>query len=106
MHLMRISTTQVSSVMLRSKNLEIRKKKCETVKEPLDENQTESHEIEPNPSKDRGVGILFSCIDKMLSISLHPYVSPSSISELLSYSSIHSSILLRNLSGLDVVFFS
>jgi hypothetical protein len=49
MHQMRISTTQVSSVMLRSKKLEIRKK-VKTGKEPSDENQTECHEIEPNPS--------------------------------------------------------
>jgi hypothetical protein len=47
MHQMRISTTQVSSVMLRSKKLEIRKKKeVKTVKEPSDENQTECHETE------------------------------------------------------------
>jgi hypothetical protein len=26
-----------------------------TVKEPSDENQTECHEIEPNPSKDRAM---------------------------------------------------
>jgi hypothetical protein len=49
---MRISTTQVSSVMLRSKKLEIRKKMWK-LKVPSDENQTECHEIEPNPSKDR-----------------------------------------------------
>ena len=43
MHQMRISTDQVSSVMLRSKKLEIqKKKKCETVKEPSDENQKQS----------------------------------------------------------------
>jgi hypothetical protein len=54
MHQMRISTTQVSSVMLRSKKLEIRKK-VKTVKESSDENQTESHEIEPNPSKDKAI---------------------------------------------------
>jgi hypothetical protein len=48
MHQMRISTTQVSSVMLRSKKLEIRmkKKKKWKLKEPSDENQTECHEIE------------------------------------------------------------
>jgi hypothetical protein len=39
--------------MLRSKKLEIRGKK--TLKEPLDENQTECHEIKPNPSKDRAM---------------------------------------------------
>jgi hypothetical protein len=51
MHQMRISTTQFSSVMLRSKKLEIRKKMWKR-KEPSDENQTECHEIEQNPSKD------------------------------------------------------
>jgi hypothetical protein len=40
MQKMRISTTQVSTVMLRSKMLEIRKQKRETVEEPSDENQT------------------------------------------------------------------
>jgi hypothetical protein len=50
MHQMRISTTQVFSVMLKSKKLEIRKKICK-LKEPSDENLEESHEIEPNPSK-------------------------------------------------------
>jgi hypothetical protein len=38
--------------MLRSKKLEIPLKKVKTVKEPSDENQTEYHEIEPNPPKD------------------------------------------------------
>jgi hypothetical protein len=56
MHQMRISTTQVSSVMLRSKKLEIRKKN-KKLKEPSDENQTECHEIEPNPSKDRAMHV-------------------------------------------------
>jgi hypothetical protein len=54
MHQMRISTTQVSSVMLRLKKLEIRNKMWK-LKEPLDENQTECHEIEPNLSKDRAM---------------------------------------------------
>jgi hypothetical protein len=40
--------------MLRSEKLEIRKK-VKTVNELSDENQTESHEIEPNPSKDRAM---------------------------------------------------
>jgi hypothetical protein len=40
-------------LMLRSKKLEIREKKLWKLKEPSDENQTERHEIEPNPSKDR-----------------------------------------------------
>jgi hypothetical protein len=40
MHQMRISTTQVSSVMLWSKKFEIRKKKDKwKLKEPSDENQ-------------------------------------------------------------------
>jgi hypothetical protein len=49
--IMRISTNQVSSVMFRPEKLKIRKKSvnCERV----DKNQTECHEIEPNPSKDR-----------------------------------------------------
>jgi hypothetical protein len=51
---MRISTTQVSSVMLRSKKLEIREKKW-NLKEPSDENQTECHEIEPNPMNDKAM---------------------------------------------------
>jgi hypothetical protein len=51
---MRISTTQVSSVMLRFKKLEIRKK-MRKIEEPSDENQTECHEIEPNLSKDRAM---------------------------------------------------
>jgi hypothetical protein len=55
MYQMRILTTQVSSMMLRSKKLEIREKKVKIVKEPSDENQTECHEIEPNPSKDRAM---------------------------------------------------
>jgi hypothetical protein len=51
---MRISTTQVSSVMLRSKKMEIRDKML-NLKEPSDENQIDFHEIEPNPSKDRAI---------------------------------------------------
>jgi hypothetical protein len=54
MHQMRISTTQVSSVMLMSKKLEIRDKNWK-LKEPSDENQTECHEIEANPLKDRAM---------------------------------------------------
>jgi hypothetical protein len=49
MHQMRISTTQVSSVMLRSKKLEIREKKWAVEWRP------ECHEIKPNPSKDRAM---------------------------------------------------
>jgi hypothetical protein len=41
--------------MFRSKKLEIQKKNVKTVKEPSDENQTECHEIEPTPSKDRAM---------------------------------------------------
>jgi hypothetical protein len=54
MHQMGISTTQVSSVMLKSNKLEIRKKMWK-LKDPSDENQTECHELEPNPSKDRAM---------------------------------------------------
>jgi hypothetical protein len=57
MHQMRISTTQVSSVVLRPKKLEIQKKnkfedcsiKAEKKPEIL------CHKIEPNPSKDRAM---------------------------------------------------
>jgi hypothetical protein len=45
---MLISTTQVSNVMLRSKQSEIREQKCERA----DKNQIECSEIEPNPSKE------------------------------------------------------
>jgi hypothetical protein len=55
MHQMRISTTQVSPVMLKSKKFEIPGEKMWKLKEPSDENQTECHEIEPNPSKDRAM---------------------------------------------------
>jgi hypothetical protein len=51
MYQMRILTTQVSSVMLRSKKLEIRKT-MRKLKEQSNENQKECHEIEPNTSKD------------------------------------------------------
>jgi hypothetical protein len=54
MHQMRISTTEVSSVMLRSKKLEIRKK-IENWKSCLMKTKTECHETEPNPSKDRAI---------------------------------------------------
>jgi hypothetical protein len=54
MHQMHISTTQVSSVMLRSKKLEIKEKNVQ-LKEPSDENQTECHGIKPNPSKNRAM---------------------------------------------------
>ena len=40
MHQMRISTTQVSSVMLRLKKLEIREKKVQIVKEPIKPKQS------------------------------------------------------------------
>jgi hypothetical protein len=55
MHQMRISTTQVSSVMLWSKVGNPKKKKMWKLKEPLDENQIECNEIEPNPSKNRAM---------------------------------------------------
>jgi hypothetical protein len=51
MHQMRILTTHVSSVMLRS--LEIRRKKMWKLKELSDESKIECHEIETNPLKDR-----------------------------------------------------
>jgi hypothetical protein len=51
MHQIRISTTQVSSVVLRPKKLEIRKI-VKTVKQPK-KKQILCHEIEPKPSKDR-----------------------------------------------------
>jgi hypothetical protein len=53
MHQMRISTTQVSSVMLRSKKLKIRKQ-CENWKSHRMKTK-QCHEIEPNPSKDRAM---------------------------------------------------
>ena len=54
MHRMRISTTKVSSVMPRSKKVgNPGGGGVKTVKEPSDENQTECHEIESNPSKER-----------------------------------------------------
>jgi hypothetical protein len=49
MRQMRISTTQVSSVMHRNP------KKMWKLKEPSDENHTECREIEPNPAKDRAM---------------------------------------------------
>jgi hypothetical protein len=51
MHQMRISTNHVSLVMLRPKQLEIRKR-VKVVKEPI-KTKTESRKIEQNPSKDR-----------------------------------------------------
>jgi hypothetical protein len=56
MHQMRISTTQISLVMLRSKKLEIQNKKWK-LKEPSYENQTKCHEIERNLSKDRAMPV-------------------------------------------------
>jgi hypothetical protein len=50
---MHISTNKVSPVMLRPKKFEIlRKKICENCKR-AEKTQTECHEIEPNPAKDR-----------------------------------------------------
>jgi hypothetical protein len=54
MHQMRISTNQVSSVVLRPKKLEIRKI-VKTIKEPKKQKQILCHEIEPNPLKDRAM---------------------------------------------------
>jgi hypothetical protein len=56
MHQMRISTNQVSSMVLKPKKLEIRKKEklCENYKRAeKKKKQILCHEIEPNPSKDR-----------------------------------------------------
>jgi hypothetical protein len=39
----------------KSKTLKIREKKMLKLKEPSDENQTECHETEPNPSTDRAM---------------------------------------------------
>jgi hypothetical protein len=49
MHQMRISTTQDSSVMLRSKKLEIREKKVKT------ESRRMKKKMEPNMSKDKAM---------------------------------------------------
>ena len=56
MHQMHISTIQVSSVMLRPKKLEIRKKNCENSKEP-GKTKAKYSEIEPNLSKDRAMHV-------------------------------------------------
>jgi hypothetical protein len=53
MHQMCISTTQVSSVVLGPKKLEIRKKNCENWIRAGKNNQILCHEIESNLSKDR-----------------------------------------------------
>jgi hypothetical protein len=53
MHQMHISTGKVSSVMLRSKNLEIWKQNVKT--ERAVRSKPECHEIQPNPSKVRGM---------------------------------------------------
>ena len=56
MHHMRISTNEVSSVVLEPKKLEVEKKNCEKCKEPEKKNQIVlCHEIEPNPSKERAM---------------------------------------------------
>jgi hypothetical protein len=55
MHQMRIPTTQVSSVMLRSKkSWKSEKRNVKIVKELSDENQSECHGIDPNLSKLEG----------------------------------------------------
>jgi hypothetical protein len=48
---MHISTTKVTSVMLKQKKLEIRRKNMKTVKEPGRKIQAECYEVEPNLSK-------------------------------------------------------
>ena len=53
MHQMRISTNEVSSVVLGSKKLEVRKKNVKSVKSR--KNEILCHEIEPNLSKDRAM---------------------------------------------------
>jgi hypothetical protein len=60
---------QVSSVMLRPKKFEIRKN-GKTVNEPI-KAKTDSHEIEPNPSKDRSMheGDNPSFLDEFMKIS-------------------------------------
>jgi hypothetical protein len=56
MHQIRISTNQVSSVVLKPKKLEIRKNKIQkSVKEPGKKKTILCYEIEPNPSKDRAM---------------------------------------------------
>jgi hypothetical protein len=55
MYRMRISTTKVTSVMLKPNKLEIRGKNVKTVKEPGRKIQAECYEIEPNLSKDRAM---------------------------------------------------
>ena len=71
MHQMRISTNEVSSVVLGSKKLEVRKKKKkrEKCKEP--KRQILCPEIEPNPSKDRAMheGDNPSFLDKFMKSS-------------------------------------
>ena len=54
MHQMRISTNQVSSVVLRPKKLKIRKI-VKNVNEPKKPKYCMSQEIELNPSKDRAM---------------------------------------------------
>ena len=53
MHQMRISTNEVSSVVLGPKKVEVQTKEGEKCEEP--KNQLLCHEIEPNPSKDRAM---------------------------------------------------
>jgi hypothetical protein len=56
MHQMRISTTSVSSVVLRPKKLEIRKRNREKcIRGEKKTKQILCHENEPNPSKDRAM---------------------------------------------------
>ena len=56
MHQMRISTNEVSSVVLEPKKLEVEKKKTrEKCKEQKKKKIILCHEIEPNPSKERAM---------------------------------------------------
>jgi hypothetical protein len=54
MHQMRILTSYVSSIMLRSKNLKKKTPKCYDCKDPP-KTQTQYFEMVPNPSKNRAM---------------------------------------------------
>ena len=54
MHQMRISTNEVSSVVLGPKKLKVEEKKCEKCKRAKRKTIL-CHEIEPNPSKERAM---------------------------------------------------
>ena len=74
MHQMRISTNEVSSVVLGSKKLEVRKKNVKSVKSRKNEIHVQCHEIEPNPSKDR---------------AMHEGDNPSFLVEFMKFTFIH-----------------